>query len=89
MTQAELKSIMEKVVDGDMSSLQAIAKDPKATPLQLALASALITAINKRDWWVIDKLLERIVGKVKDKVEHSGSVGAQVIVTIPDNGRKK
>ncbi len=37
----------------------------------------------------IQIILERLWGKVKDKVEHSGTTGAQVVITLPDNGREK
>lgn len=90
LTKAELVEIGNLVVKGDMKSLLQISKDPKATVIKTMLAAVAVKVIQKGDMHSLDVLLNRLVGKVKDEIEHTGSLNPpQVIVRMPGNGTEK
>ena len=90
LTKAELVDIGTLVVKGDVASLKAIAKNEKASVLRVMIAAVAVKVIQKGDMHALDVLLNRLIGKVKDEILHQGDINLpQVIVTLPDNGRKK
>lgn len=89
MTKAELGKIGQLILDGDYETLVELAADKEASVLTQMFASVCLRIINKGDASALDMLLNRIVGKVKDEIEHSGNGQlAKVIVTLPSNGRE-
>ena len=71
LTEVQLKEIMTMILTADITSVSAVLKNPKSTTLQVWLASAAVKAINKGEVGPLQFLLDRLLGKVKDKVEHS------------------
>jgi N-acetylglucosamine kinase-like BadF-type ATPase len=71
LTEAELVEVGSLVVKGSIAELQALSKNPNCTALTAMMASVAAKAINKGDAQALDILLNRIVGKVKDRVEQS------------------
>ncbi len=92
LTAEELVEVGSCILKGNLTDLQAITKDPASSALKVWIASVAITAIKKGDAYSLDVVLNRLVGKAKAQVEHSGSVdvpqAAQtVIFNIPNNFR--
>lgn len=85
----ELEEIANLIVKGNVEQLRAVAKDPKSTVIKTMLAAACVKIITKGDMHALDQLLNRLVGKVKDTVEHKGLPAnvSQVVAYIPENGR--
>ncbi len=60
------------------SALEAIIKNPQSSMLELMVASIMARATKDGDYSRLDFLLQRTIGKVKDKVE----VSAKPTMTI-------
>lgn len=88
LTKQELSEVANLIIKNNVEELKSLAKAPNSSVIQVMLASVAIKIISKGDMHALDVLLNRLVGKVKDEVHHSGSVPAQVIVTLPANGRE-
>lgn len=91
LTKQEMVDIGNLVVKSDMDGLRRVKDNPKATVLQVMIASVAIKIISKGDMSALDVLLNRLIGKVKDEVIHSGNVetnAPQIVVTLPSNGKE-
>ena len=63
-TNEYLKELIELAVMGNMQGLVNIIKDPDAPAIKVGIAKSLVQAITKGDWAVLERIVERIVGKV-------------------------
>ena len=90
LTKAEMVIVGNMIIKGDIEGIKELAKDPKANVLQAMIASVAARVISKGDMQALDVLLNRLIGKVKDEVLHSGDVlnAPQIVVTMPSNGRR-
>lgn len=87
LTKAEMLEVGNIIVQGDVDALKVIAKDPKTIVLKAMIASVAIKIIQKGDMYSLDVLLNRLIGKVKDEIDHSILGGnTQIVVTLPSNG---
>lgn len=87
LTKEELQDIASVIIKGDIEQLKQITKDPKQTVLKVLVASVCIKAIQSGDMHALDILLNRLIGKVKEEVVWSGNPPAQVVISLPDNGK--
>ncbi len=70
LTRVRLEEIIHKYMDYDLKALQAIIKDPGPTPaIELIIISLISKSITAGDSYRLDSILNRIHGKVPDKVE--------------------
>lgn len=80
------------MIKGDMQGLRNAVNDPTTPALVATIASIMIRMHATGDMDAFDKLLNRIIGKVRDEVQHGGSIGGNlgstVVVTLPSNGRE-
>lgn len=89
LTKAQLAEIGTFIITGDRDALQGIMERDDETILRKMVASVCLKVIAKGDMAALDVLLNRLVGKVKDEIEHSGNgAHARVIVSLPSNGRE-
>ena len=88
LTKTELTEIGSYIVKGDKTELKKIVDDPTTSILKSWIASIAIKGIASGDMDALNKLLERIVGKVKEEVEVSGNA-VSVVVGLPSNGSEK
>lgn len=89
LTNAQLLEIANLIVQGNAGQLKAIAKNPNATVVNAMVASVAGRIIAKGDMYALDVLLNRLIGKVRDTVELTGSSsGPQIVVYLPSNGRE-
>ena len=75
----ELVRILNELVHADKETLIAKTKDPKTTVFELIICSILKNAYDKGDQQRISFILDRLVGKVKEQVEHTGD-GFKIIL---------
>lgn len=90
LTKDELEEIANIIIRGNRADLERIAKDPATSNIQALVASAVIKIMKTGDIYMLDTLLNRLIGKVKDTVHHTGDgsiAPPTVIVKLPDNGR--
>lgn len=88
------QELVDLALSEDLSGLQKIIKDPKASALKVGVATSLVKAIQKGDWGTLERIVERLVGKVVVRVDHTTdgkeiSTGANVHLYLPKNGRTK
>lgn len=88
LTRTELVEVGNLVIKNDLKALKAIGKDENASVLKVMIAAVAVKTIEQGDMYKLDLLLNRLVGKVSDKLELEGAVAPQVIVTLPSNGRE-
>lgn len=74
MNQIDVARAISRYLQLPISELQDKLKDKNESSLNLMVASVIYHAIKKGDQSRLNLILDRCVGKVKDKVEVSGSV---------------
>lgn len=89
LTKAELVEIMNIVVCGRAADLAALVNDKDATFLEQMVYSIVTKIKVNGDMASFDKLMDRMVGKVTDKMHLSADMSiARVVVNLPSNGRE-
>lgn len=94
MTSAELAETCEMILKANRAELSAVLEDPNTSMLQVNLITAILADTQKGLTYTLDKLLERVVGKPKERLELSSDPdnpmtmqAVQVVISLPDNGR--
>lgn len=80
MSQIEVDRSLHELIHFTFSELEAIRKNQSTSNLKRMLIAVILEAIQKGDHYRLDFLLNRIVGKVKDQVEHSGKISLEELV---------
>lgn len=71
-THKYLKETIELAVMGNLEGLQKVVKDPSSPAIQVGIAKALHKAIQNGDWGTLESIVQRVVGKIPDRV-HFGN----------------
>ena len=58
-----------------VDDLVRFSKHPEATALEVIVSSVIRECMKKGDFWALDKMLERVIGKVPQKTELTGNEG--------------
>lgn len=69
ITTIEVERILTELMSMSPSELVQIKQNPKSTMLELMIHSILVNAVNKGDQQRLDFLLQRLIGKVKEKID--------------------
>ena len=69
LSRTEFQACIQKFLDMDRATVQAIAEDPGAPMLDVMLASVLHKAVKFGDIARLEWLVSRVIGKVPDVVE--------------------
>lgn len=87
LTHAQVAEVASLILDGDIDALNEVVKDKTSTPLKIWLASVAMKGIQKGDMATLSMLLDRVVGKVKEKVDLSNDDGSMkptfIFETVP------
>ncbi len=62
------RECIEKVCTGNIAALQDMIKDPSVSALQVGIATAFVKALQAGDYATIERIAERIVGKIPDEL---------------------
>lgn len=86
LTVQTYREVIEAVLTGNVDNLRAMVEDPQTSALQVGVATAFINAIKSGDYAVIERIAERIVGKIPDELNVNAkninaNLNAQVIDT--------
>jgi hypothetical protein len=77
------REVIETVCTGNIDNLKSMVEDPKTSALQVGIARAFLKAMQAGDYAVIERIAERIVGKIPDELKVSSSnVNANLNATI-------
>lgn len=85
-----LREIIELVMTNDIAEVQRLAEDRTIPAIKMGLARSVFNAIRSGDWVMLERIFERITGKVAISIDHTTageSMKPRVVVTLPDNGR--
>lgn len=69
LTIKEFRECIEAALSGNIDELRNLAEDTKGTALQMGIARAFLKAIKSGDYTIIEKIAERIIGKIPDEVK--------------------
>lgn len=68
LTLKSYQGVIETVLTGSIEDLKRIAQDPKSTALEVGIATAFMQAIKTGDYVIIERIAERIVGKMPETI---------------------
>lgn len=93
LTKKELAEVGNVIIHHNLDTLKNMPDDPTTSVLQAMVAAVAARVIQKGDMNALDLLLNRIVGKVREEVKHSGEIinphpETRVVVMLPSNGRE-
>jgi hypothetical protein len=86
LTIATYREVIELALTSNIEALKRVAENPNTPAVQVGVATALIKAIAKGDWNIVNAIAERIVGKIPDKVEVTNKVESNVVIETYRNG---
>lgn len=73
-TNKYLIEIIEMAVMGNLAGLKAVVDNPDSPAIQVGVAKSLFNAISEGDWSTLESIVSRIIGKVPDKVDFTGTM---------------
>jgi len=76
------REVIEITLTGTVKDLERLSEDPNASAIQVGIAVSFLKAIKAGDWTIIEKIAERIVGKIPDQL--SVTAKAQHRITTID-----
>lgn len=79
LTQETYAQVIELVLTGNLDELQAMVKDPKTPAVQVGIATAFIKAIKEGNYQVMERIAERIVGKLPENINIQGNFHTSVV----------
>lgn len=68
LTVESYRKVIETVCTGNLDNLKAMVEDPSVSALQVGVARAFLKAMQAGDYSVIERIAERIVGKIPDEL---------------------
>jgi hypothetical protein len=86
--QSEIFDAIQVLISMQPDELQAVRDNPKATVLEITIASAILKSIKDGNLDSLETLLTRIYGKPKEKVEQEINVTNHVIKLKFGNGEE-
>lgn len=89
MTKAQFTELLVKYLSFSLGELLLINKQENTAALDRIVISVITNAIKKGDQQRLDFLMNRIIGKVKDEIDHtSGGSPVKAVLVLPSNGRE-
>ena len=89
LTQNEVIMTMSKFMHMPKSELMSFLQDPKRTVNEILIGSILAKAIQEGDYSRAEFLYNRILGKVPDRVQVTGSINYELVSTLDDFTKKR
>lgn len=68
LTVETYREVIKAVCTGNLENLQAMVDDPSISALQVGVAQAFLNALKAGDYSTIERIAERIVGKIPDEL---------------------
>lgn len=67
------REVIELVLTGNLEALRKMVEHPNTPAIQVGVATAFMKAIKNGDYAVIERIAERIVGKIPDELKVSSN----------------
>ena len=88
LSKRELNEIYNSLLNGKLTvkDLRDLVKKENSNPVRALVASVIVKAIDSGDAESLEKLLNRMIGKVKDEIHHSGEITnpPQIRIYLPE-----
>jgi hypothetical protein len=81
-TNEYMKEILELAVMNNIEGLKAIITNQDSPAIQVGIARALVEAIRHGDWTTLEKIVERLIGKVPDRLQVQAQVQTENSIKI-------
>lgn len=90
LTEKELIDVASFILSSSIGEIKTKMRDPKTSMLQGMVLGLALKAMSKGDASAFNALMDRLLGKVKEHVDFSGSISssAKVLITLPSNRRE-
>jgi hypothetical protein len=94
LTTEEVVEVGSFLLSNNILALQRMTEDALANPdsehsaLKIWIARVVLTGSRKGDAYALEVVLNRLIGKVAEKMNFEGLNLPQVIVSLPSNGRE-
>lgn len=91
ITLDHIEEVADLILDGNLQKLKDLAGNPDTSVLKVWLAKAAAEGIRKGDLHSLESILNRVLGKPKERHEVTGREGEDIgfRITIHDYGSKK
>lgn len=84
ITLEHIEDVADIILDGNIQKLSELAKDPATSVLKVWIAKAAAEGIRKGDLRALEAILDRVLGKPKEKHEITGASGSALIPPTPE-----
>jgi hypothetical protein len=81
------REIIEHALMGTLADLRCLVENPRTPNIQRAIASVVYTAVENSDLDTLEKLVERVIGKIPDQIDVN--VSRPLLADIGDKELKK
>jgi hypothetical protein len=90
LSEKELIEVATFVLNSKVSQIKARMKHPDTSVLQGMVLGLALKCMTRGDASAFNALMDRLLGKVKDNLSLSGSIGgtSRVVITLPSNKRE-
>lgn len=68
LTVESYREVIELVLTGRVQDLRAMAENPETPAIQVAVATSFLRAIREGDYTIVERIAERLVGKIPDEI---------------------
>lgn len=68
LTVETYREVIQLIMTGNLAALQSMIKDPDTSAVQVGIAMSFMKAIKRGDYHVIERIAERIIGKIPDEI---------------------
>lgn len=76
------REVIEVVLTGNLTALKEMAEHPDTPAIQVGVATAFLKAIKTGDYAVIERIAERIVGKIPDVLNVNSNNNTNLNATV-------
>lgn len=78
------REVIELVLTGNIAALKEMAEHPDTPAIQVGIAAAFMKAIKTGDYTVIERIAERIIGKIPEVVNINSNTNLNATHTVID-----
>ncbi len=89
LTQETYREVIELVLTGNLTDLKKMAENPETPAIQVGVAAAFMKAIKNGDYAVIERIAERIVGKIPDVINVNSNNNTSLALGVIDREKLK
>jgi hypothetical protein len=82
------REVIELVLTGNVDALRDMVKDPKTPAIQVGIATSFMNAIKRGDYGIIERIAERIIGKIPEQLNVNNNTNMNLNVLDEERLKK-